>query len=191
MDYLVWETVPVGNACMLDLLQDVEWDTNLLRGIPFLGTFPRDAHFRMSKRHKKDTRLTDDLWNMSGVKVCSPRLVQFLRDRQVPALEYLPVAILDHRGKVASKDHCIVHTIGLQDALDLKRSKPEYSPILPDEIDTVERLIIDPSKVAPDVRIFRLAAFLFPVLIEKGLAEEMEREKFVGPTFQPLDEYGT
>jgi hypothetical protein len=191
MDFLVWQTVPVGNACVLDALQDVEYDTWLLRGRSFRDTFPRTAFFRMSKRHRKDVRLTDDIWNLSDVKVCSPRLVEFLRKKDVPGLEFLPVTILDHRDKVASRDYCIVHCIALQDALDVKRSKPEYSPILPDEIDEVERLVVDASRVDPAAGVFRLAGFTTPVLVEKGLAQDMGRQKFVGPLFQPLDEWGT
>jgi hypothetical protein len=51
----------VGNAYVLDSVENVERSLDLNTGVPLGGRFAPDALFRMSKAHRKDTGLTDDL----------------------------------------------------------------------------------------------------------------------------------
>jgi hypothetical protein len=189
MEYVVWKSLPVGNACMLDDVENVEKSSGLPRGVPFVAKFPADAVMHMTDRHKKDTALTDDISSFSSLKVCSPRIVDFLRKKQLKNLEFLPITILDHKDKVASKDYCIVHPIHPQDALDLDKSQPKYNPIMKTEISDVAQLVLDPARIDPEVRLFRLKAFIFPVLLEKSIADEMAGMGLKGPLFKPLSEY--
>jgi hypothetical protein len=191
MDCVVWESVPVGNACVLESIENVERAPRLRTGLAFASAFPKDAQFRMSREFKKDTALTDDISNGTLVKVCSPKLVEFLQKLKVPGVEYLPVRILDHKGKVASADYRIVNPCPPQDVLDVKASGPRYSQMLKTEIVELKKLVVDPRKLEPGVRIFRIKGFTKPVLVDRKLAEAMEAEGFVGPAFTELDEYET
>jgi len=189
MEYLVWNNLPYQNVCLLDVIENVEPQSNLLRGVLLQKTFPTDALMKMSARHKKDTGLNDDLPNLHDCKVCSKPLVDFLKRRNLKNVEYLPIKIINHKGKVASDEYFIVHPISPQDALDVKASKPKYNQLIKTEINKVENIILDKSRLDPEVKIFRLASYFFPVLIEKELAKEMEAEGFKGPYFEELDEY--
>jgi hypothetical protein len=189
MNYVVWEYQPVGNVCMLESVENVPRWFDLTRGVPFANKFPAAAQFRMSKEYKKDTGLNDDLPNTDFLKVCSARLVEFLKTKALKNVEYLPVSILNHKGKVASKDYFIVNPIIPQAALDTAASKPKFNALSPEKIRTVERLVLDPRKLDPTVRLFRLEAFFEPVLLEKGLADEMTAAGFVGSYFQALERY--
>lgn len=190
MDLKVWQAVPIGNACTLEPIENVERHTDLKRGVPFAARFPRDATLRMDRKFKKDTGLTDDLSNMNRIKVCSGKLTEFLKKQKLKNVEFLPVTILDHKGKVASKEYTIVHPVGLQDALDVEASKPRFNRILKTQIDEVERFVVDVRRIEPGVRIFRLAGFYSPVLIDAELAKSIEAEGFRGSAFQELDRYG-
>lgn len=190
MEYLCWESIPVGNSCILDSPENVELSPRLTRGVPFAADFPQNAFMRMSRDAKKRTALVDDLMNTNRIKVCSPRLVAFLKERNLRNLEYLRIKILDHKGKVAASDYSIVHPIQLQDALDVAASKPTWSPIAKTEIQFVQTLVVDPSKVDPAVRVFRLKSFLGPVLIEKSLADEIAAAGFKGCYFGLPSEWG-
>jgi hypothetical protein len=189
MEYVLWSTDPIPNGCILDSPENVEFTPRLTRGVPYAKDFPRNACMRMSSEAKKRIRLYDDVVNSDRIKVCSARLVAFLKDRKLRGVEYLPISILDHKGKVASRDYFIVHPLGLEDALDAKRSNPTWSAIAKTEIMYVQSLVIDPSKVDPKARVFRLKSFLDPVLIEKTLADEIAAAGFEGPLFQPLEEW--
>ncbi len=189
MDYLTWDTSTAGNVCRLEGPRNVERERDLRRGVPFGKDFPKDARMVMSKHHKKNTGLADDIPNDSFHKICSKRLVDFLRAEMLPNVEYLPVAILDHKGKVASADHFIVHLTEPQDVLDVARSKASFSTIIKTDVDEVEQLVLDPKKLDPKVPLFRIAHYRFPVIIEKGLAARIKKEKFVGPTFDALSNW--
>jgi hypothetical protein len=185
--YLEWSCTPVGNACWLEPVENVERSVDLKRGVPFGKTFPRDARFRMNKSFKKNTALVDDVKNGSSVKVCSKRLVEFLQKEELRNVEYLPVTILDHKGKVASEEYFIVHPLGLQDALDVKASKPSYNEINPKRIDFVEKIVVDESCIEPGIKVFRLAGLTLPIFIEKKLGEAIQSAGFVGPSFHPIE----
>lgn len=188
-DFVVWQTVPKGNVCYLENLDvDDQYWLQLMGSLPF-GSKPPPLKIQMSKRHKKETGLNDEIPNNSRLKISSPRVVAFLRSKSLKNVEYLPIKILDHKGKVASAEYCVVHPCALQPALDLQASKPEYNDIIKDQIDEVEKLVIDPKNIAPDVRLFRLVGYTRPFLVERALAEEIEKQKFVGPSFEELEDY--
>ena len=189
MDYVVWGSVVIGNSCLLEDVVNVHRGSGLARGVPFAAKFPADAVMRMTQRHKKNTALIDDVASFSVMKVCSPRLVEFLRSKDLKNVEYLPITILDHKERVTSKDYCIVHPIHLQDTLDVAESEPEFNAIIPTEIDSVKRVALDPKRLDPEVRLFRLKGFFSPVLLDKAIADEMAARGFKGSVFTPLAEY--
>jgi len=117
--------------------------------------------------------------------------VAFLQSRKVKNVEYLPITILDHKGKVASKDYRIVNPVGLQDALDPDASRPKFNLIKKDQIDTVERVVIDAKRVDPELEVFRLQGFYFPVFVSRGLADAITAAGFAGPYFRELKDYGS
>jgi len=187
MDFVVWKARAVGNACTLEPIENVERFPDLYCGVSFAGRFPADATFRMSRSFKKDTRLVDDVINGSSVKVCSKRLTDFLRAQKLPHVEYLPVTILNHKGRVASTEYTVVNPVGLQDALDLKASGPHYNLIDKQSIDHVDKIVLAPARLEKGVRLFRLKGLTTPVLLDKALADAIAGEGFVGPYFQPPD----
>ena len=189
MDFAVWTYQPVGNVCMLDGIENVPQWLDLMRGVPFKGAFPTAAQYQMSNDHKKRTGLNDDLPNTDCLKVCSARLVELLEKKHLENVEYLPVRILNHKGKLASKDYFIVHPIIPQDALDSDASEPSFNDINPEEIDSVERLVLDKKRLDPKLRLFRLKALFQPVLIDQKLIDEIKAAGFVGSYAQSLERY--
>jgi hypothetical protein len=189
MEFVVWGSVPIGNACVLEGIEDFDGDSDLVRGRPRPADFPGDAVMAMTQRHKKNTRLLDDVSNFSGLKVCSPGLVEFLRSKKLKNVEYLMIKILDHKRKVASDEYCIVHPIHPQDVLDIDASKPRYGALIPTEIDSVKQTVLDTKRLDPEVRLFRIANFFFPVVLEKAIADEIVAKGFKGSTFDPLSTF--
>jgi hypothetical protein len=189
MEYRVWYCSPVNNACSLALIEGYERSYELIDGVSLAAVFPKKACARMDSDFKKATRLTDDLSNMNDVKVCSKRLVEFLQENKVQHLEYLPLTIINHKGKVASTDYFVVNPVGLVDALDLEASKPIYNAIRKERISRVDQIVLDPRRLDPGRKVFRLKGLVDPVLIEKDLADGMEAAGMVGPFFNELESY--
>ena len=190
MDHFIWMSTPIKNACWLTAMTNFPKTYLLSQGVPLAATFPDNVETSMDDDFKKATALTDDHKNSDRVKVCSPRLVKFLQERKVENVEYLPITIRNHKGKVASTEYCIVNPVGLVDALDLKASQPRYNSMNKDQIDGVEKLVLDPGRIDPKRKVFRLAGLYFPVLIAGDLADAIKAEGFVGPYFRPLVEFG-
>jgi hypothetical protein len=189
MEYRVWQSSPVNNACRLAVIQGYERSFELAYGISLAAVFPKDARAPMDSDFKKATALTDDLSNMDSAKVCSKRLVEFLKARDLRHVEYLPLTIVNHKGKVASTDYFIVNPVGLVDALDLAASKPVYNSIKKSMINRVARVVLDPRRLDPERKVFRLTGLFHPVLIEKGLADAMAAAGLVGPYFKELESF--
>jgi len=182
MDYLVWVATYAGNACHLLGIRKVEYVHQTVEGHEYGDAFPSDAVMSMSPHFKKDTKLVDDVMNAARVKVCSKRLVDFLKSKHLKNVEYLPVTILDHKKKIASKEYNIVNPFGLQDAIDMKASVPTLNSF-DQSVDSVQQLVFDKSRIDPELRLFRFAGLSRPVIIEKTLAEELRAQDFVGLSF--------
>jgi hypothetical protein len=182
MRYFVWRATYAGNACQLLGIENVRFSNRLMRGYAYMDTFPKDAVMRMSMHFKRDTKLVDDVMNADDLKVCSPRIVKFLKEKNLENIEYHPITILDHKGKVASKDYCIIHQVGLQEAIDMEASVPTINPI-DGTVDSVQKLIYDSARINPKIKIFRLAGLTRPVLIEEALAMELSTLGYVGLSF--------
>jgi hypothetical protein len=189
VDYLIWNSKDEGNSCMVEGPEGVDRSWELKEGVPRAATFPADACFRMSDRHKKAVRLTDSLLNMSRLVVVSPALKTLLEAEAPKGVEYLKVSIFNHKGRVASPDYFIVHAVGLQDCLDLAQSNPSYNHIVPTDIDWVDKLVLDHGKIDPDAKLFRIKDFGMMVIVRRDLAEAIEGGGFKGVEFLELSEY--
>ena len=96
------------------------WDISI--GRKLAKVWPTDMSFRMDPERPKDVTLLDSISNLEKVLLASPKLREFLRAQSLPEAEFLPVTILDHKGRVASKDYSIVNCLRVVDCVDQQRS---------------------------------------------------------------------
>ena len=190
MNYIIWKAKNEGNSCLLSIIQNVEDDWQLKKGISRITSFPQDAFFHMDNQYKKNVRLTDNLININSVIVASKRLKEFLEAKKFKNIEYLPVSVINHKDRIASKDYFIIHPITTQDCLDIDKSGCTWSSINPTNIIDVDKLVIDESRIDLNVQLFRLKYFYPPVFVRKDLAEEITQAGFTGLLWLELDEYG-
>lgn len=189
MDLVIWDYKDEGRSCLLDPPSGIDRDWELHEGVPRAATFPPDARFRMSDDHKRSIGLTDNLMNLAGLAVISERLKELLVSKSLKNVEYLPVQIINHKGRETAPRYFILHAIVPQDCLDLQASGCSYNAIVPSDIDSVQALVIDPARLDPDVMLFRLKDFGAPLLIRRDLAEAISGAGFRGVSFLELSEY--
>jgi hypothetical protein len=144
----------------------------------------------MSDDHPRSIGLLDNVMNLADLIVVHARLKGFLEAKALKNLEYLPVSILNHKGRTASRDYFIVHPLVPQDCLDVQKSGVRFNAIIRTDISSVRQLVLDPSRIDPDVRLFRLAHFTLPVLVDKEIADEISMAGFTGVTFVDTSRYG-
>jgi hypothetical protein len=188
-NYVIWKFETVPYACVLQDFTGFEDSNKLFHGIALSKVFPRNAAFHMNPDFPKDLLLTDNLLNSNSCMVVSAKLTDALRARNVNKLEYLPVSIIDHKGKAASKDYFILNPLELVDCIDRQKSVFRESRVKPGRIAKFEKLVIDEASIPADRQLFRMKDYPNVGVASKTLADELTREKFTGLGWTAIDEY--
>lgn len=188
-DYVFWNTRVIENVCHLAELKGVERRWELSEGIPRAANFTGDATLSMDDRYPYNMLLADNLLNKNDLIVVSGRLKRFIETRAVPDVEYLPVTILDHKGRVAEKDYFVVHPVNPLDCLDLANSEPRWSAIDTTRIKELKKFVLDESRLDPRRKLFRPKGFNLVTLVSRDLAAEIDAEKFVGVQWLDLSRF--
>lgn len=186
--YVVWRSGGVAHACVLDGLEGVEGQYGLNVGEPRAALFPDDASFSMSQDYPYEMVLTDSLVNIDFMIVASPRLRRFLEARGLAQVEYLPVAIHDHRGRLAG-EYFIVHPLEPVDCLDIPACGGTFWSVDPANMLSVERLAIDPAKIPPGRELFRPRSFYEVILVRRELADAIDAAGFTGIRWLDTEDY--
>jgi hypothetical protein len=142
----------------------------------------------MSQEFPKDIELTDNLHG-SGFFVVSQRLRDFMTDYGVANVEYLPVQIINHKKKLASKDYFILNPLSVVDCIDVDASEVEWSVVRTDFIEACERLEIEDSLVPDDVHVFRPKHLEAYVFARAELVEAFKAAGFEGLVFTPAEAF--
>jgi hypothetical protein len=187
--YAIWESKDVPNACSLHKLVEVEKLYELVKGVPRAATFPASAAYRMDPDFPHDTMLIDNLINSDMLVVVSQQVKEFLEKRALKKVEYLPVAIFDHKQKIASRDYFLIHPIDPVDCIDLDKSEVEWGIIDEESIDEVNHLVIDETRIDPEREMFRLKHFCDIVLVRWELAEAIDAQGFTGIRWIDINDY--
>jgi hypothetical protein len=188
-NYVIWRWKNVANACVLQRLEGVKKQYQLRDGISRVADFPEEAAFAMNPDFPHDTLLTDNIININQMIVASARLKDFMEARKLPKVEFLPVTILNHRGKPVSQRFFIIHLLDHVDCLEVEKCSPVWSKIDTDTIQRLKRLVIDEKRIGKSREIFRPKHFPEVVLVYRKLAEAIDAAAFEGITWKELDTY--
>jgi len=187
--WVVWARKHRDGECRLGPLLNVARQFQLLKGVPRAAGFPSDAAMAMEPDHPNDMVLTDALFNNDRLIVASERLREVFTSRGAPAIEILPLGILDHRGRPAAAPYAILHPVDPVDCLDLAQCGPKRSSIDPAKITDVARLVLDDARVDPDRLIFRPLGFPNATLVRRDVAEAISAAGLTGMRWVELDAY--
>ncbi len=178
--FVQWRPAQVPRGAVLMKLQGVEKTFTLRRGDSAQATFPATAQFSFDPDYKHGVELLDFYLNVTDMIVCSQRAADFVRAHNPGALEYLPVTLVDHRGKAVAAPHFILHPVDHPDCIDVERSRLTWSQINPSVIDIAEHIDVDPARVPEDRLIFRPKSHPAVHLMRRGFAESLVAEGFSG-----------
>jgi hypothetical protein len=131
-------------------------DWRFSEGKPLAKEFPQNATVRFSDNFPDGRRLLDFVNNISDVLMVSARVREVLDSIGIGNIEYLPITILNHRGKAAPAKYFIANLLGTESAIDMKKSDVVASN-LDGEIATINRLVLDRDSISPDAKLFRAA----------------------------------
>jgi hypothetical protein len=188
-DYLVWKYQSVPGACILQDLDGFEDTFRLGQGEPLAETFPADVRFHMNPDFPTDLLLVDNLENTDLCLVVSAKLREALEKQKLSDVEYLPVSIINHRGRVASKDYSIVHPLNPVDCIDRGKSVFKENRIIPGRIDRFKKLVVNRAQIPEDRRLFYMKDFSDIAVVRSDLAKALDAGAFRGLGWQPLAQY--
>jgi hypothetical protein len=83
-------------------------------------------------------------------------------------MEVLPFTLLDHRGRVRSKDYVVLNPLGDRDVVDKTASEIDYSG---DQVAGIVKLVLDPEKLEAAPALFRLTQKRQLLIVNQSLAD--------------------
>ncbi|MCC5787307.1 MAG: hypothetical protein JJU33_11475 [Phycisphaerales bacterium] len=131
--------------------------------------------------------LEDMPWAMYA-PVVSDRFRAFLEEHAPGHAQYFEVIFKGPKKLIPDRPYFLVNWLHVVDCIDFDKSdwyeededgdEPRYD---------FNEIVLDPTRVPPEVRIFRLRHFEVVTAIDSGLADEIKRAKFTGPQFYRIE----
>lgn len=188
-DFVIWGAGTVAHAAIMRDLKGFDDEFGLTIGKSLLAGFPGDVEFHMDPDFPKDIVLADNVENENLVVLVSEAVHRFLLAQELPQVEYLPVTIVNHKGRPASTGHVIVNATDPVDAIDWDRSELEMSEISEGYIDTVDKLVLDTRRIPADRHLFRLKGLRRAMVVRRSLAQAIDQQGFKGFGWIAIDDY--
>lgn len=182
-DFQLWSSAYLYGYCVIKPQTGIAKSFQLSRGISRLQGWPSDAACKMDDSFPKDTDLPDVVTGV-GWLVVSARVQALLASLKVASVEYLPLQILNHKGKLAAKDYFIVNPIGQVDCVDVAASKVMWNTINPELISVCASLVLRADAVPHDLSIFRPKHLPQHIFVRTSLAQRLAQEGFLGLHFR-------
>lgn len=188
--FLMWRHDLADGAVVLKDFTGVAKKFPLHDGLSLAEGFPLDAAFHMHPDHPDDLLLQDSLANSDMCLVVSERLKRAVQALAPPRVEYLPVGIVDHRGRRIREPYYVLHPVDPVDCIDAAASEAEFDTLLdPESIESVQQMVLDEARVPADRQIFRLAHYWGAIVVRREFALALDAGGFTGVRWLEPDAY--
>lgn len=157
---------------------------HLAHGIPVRGLYPDDPRIHLSEEYP-GIRLESFIGNIKHMLVVSSPLRAVIEKWcQGQEIEYLPVHIYNHRGRLHTSDYSIINPIGTLDCLDREFSEVE---MMDDEVLSVERIVLSPTRLERAPHLFRVREDPCVYVVSEPLAQAIETGGFTNVVLEPME----
>lgn len=164
--------------------------------------------FTMS-RHAPGRVVPDLIRQLIGQFLVSARAAEVLKSVVNVKTEYLPVSLLDHKGRMAASDLVLVNVLGFYDCVDRLKTKgvpsvdldaceqqtkkkkllPRHQTQVPDlaenEYIEINRLVLHPRRTPKDANLFRLGSLITTLIFREDVVAALKKSGMTGATFIP------
>ncbi|HYO55246.1 imm11 family protein [Archangium sp.] len=157
---------------------------HLSHGKPVTALYPEDPCVQLSEENP-GIRLESFIGNTKRMLVVSSPLRAVLEKWcQEQDIEYLPVHIYNHRGRLHTSDYSIINPLGTLDCLDRERSHVE---MMKDVVLSVERIVLSPAKLERAPHLFRVREDPSVYVVSESLAEALRAGAFTNVVLEPME----
>jgi len=183
MRYLIGESDAGRGACQLKSLMDFERDFELFDGISRASDSSADAYFEMDDDFPDDIRTEDFIVDLTSLLVVSERTRQALEATGLKNNEFLPVTIINHKGRKEKGPFYVLHQVELQDCIDFEKTVCKRNALDPDLLSSISQLVLDERRIDPTVSLFRLKYFPYAPMFREDLVEKIRSAGLTGIKF--------
>jgi hypothetical protein len=156
----------------------------LAQGRSVKGLYPESPRIDLSEENP-GLRLESFIGNSKRMLVVSSPLRALLEQWcQGQEVEYLPVHIYNHRGRLHANDYSIVNPLGTLDCADLERSDVKMAE---GEVVRVNRIVLSPAKLERPPHLFRVREAPHFYVVSEALAEALKAGGFTNVVLEPLE----
>lgn len=169
-------------------IKNFDDDFELVEGVSLLDEIPADAEYRMSADYPDDIQLHDFLHNLDRQLIVNSKVREFL-EKHINKVEFLPVNIVNHKGRNAKESYFIVNLLDLEDCIDKEKTTFEWSKLDPELMKSVTNLTLNESSYPKKRHLFRLKHLTSVIMISESLVQELKNEGFRGFAISELIDY--
>ena len=188
--YKISEIAADRGTCRVTGIQNVPDWAKMHFGVPQSGRFPADAFFAMDPDFPKDVKLVDVVDNENRFVVVSERLLSFLSSANaLRRNEVHEVGIVNHKGRREKARYFVVHQVDHIPCIDEGQTVGTKGKLEPIQYIIINKLVLDESKIDPEIAIFRPAQYSARAFFRRDLVDAIEAEGFTGIEFFDVAEY--
>ncbi|NTX07400.1 hypothetical protein HUA75_37195 [Myxococcus sp. CA040A] len=126
--------------------------------------------------------------NTERIAIVSTRLKTLLEQYSGARIEFLPVSISNHKGRIAAKDYFIANVLEHVDCIDKERSEVEELDPDPARLSGLFRLRVLDDRIPAEAALFRLKPMPPAILIREDLRARLSAESLSGIRYIELGE---
>ncbi len=166
-------------AAMVPIYQPAE-------GIPLGALYPQPLDFVMAS-DRGGKAVFDCIHNTLGYFIVSAELRDVLEQECPTAIEFLPINLINHKGRRDKRDFFIANVLGTVDCVDLDKSDYVEDAMTSGEFLYLDKLVVDEPRIPANRNIFRIASMPSIVLVRDDLASTLRQSGVDGLGLLPLD----
>jgi hypothetical protein len=188
MKFGIWRDKYEEGLCVVKPPVGMEKGYEVERGISRLEGWPAGVECRMDSEYPKDIELSDNLYG-AGVPTVSAKLKEYLIAEEVDNVEFLPVTILNHKERVASRDYFIMNPLSIIECIDLQKSTVKWNRIDKELISSCKQLVLDDKAIPDNCKIFRAKCLPIRIIVRGHFVKALGTVGFKGLCFTDTLKY--
>lgn len=189
--YVLDNKLDETDAYITDLPENLSDKYELLQGVPRLATWPNDVKFTYSRHYPEGINLTDYVGNKFRWMIVSDRFRSVLADTDLENVEYLPISIRNHKGRMADDNYWIVNFLALTEVIDRDRSDYREDAAFEGQISRFDNMVLRDEVQTDGPPVLRMREDPMMVLVREDFKTAMEKEGLTGMQYWETDTYKT
>lgn len=187
--YFIFAELFDKKACLLteapDTFRAKGWRVS--KGIRMDHRHPPDVVLTMGREHP-GLAIPDLVNNTLGLCVVSSRLKDLLERESRAQIEFLPISIMNHKGRIAASDYFLANVLDHHDCIDLSRSDVDQNNPKPGMLSGLHRLFVLEEKIPVEARFFRLKPMPEAIIIRDDLRALLDAAAITGVKYVAMGE---